>query len=82
MMQQVLTAELGGDKRVFALQLGPVLTRSAISAGAGGPDWVTAGQVGDVAVAASAAAGAPGQALRLLTRAEADEALTSLTAAR
>ena len=82
MMQQVLTAELGGDKRVFALQLGPVLTRSAISAGAGGPDWVTAGQVGDVAVAASAAPGAPGQALRLLTRAEADEALTSLTAAR
>ncbi|GAA4661494.1 SDR family oxidoreductase [Amycolatopsis dongchuanensis] len=51
MMQRVLTAELGGDRRVFALVLGPVRTRSATAAG---PGWVTADEVGDVAVAASA----------------------------
>jgi NAD(P)-dependent dehydrogenase (short-subunit alcohol dehydrogenase family) len=53
MMQQVLAAELGDEKRVFALVLGPVRTRAA---GDGAPDWITADQVGSVAVAASASA--------------------------
>jgi NAD(P)-dependent dehydrogenase (short-subunit alcohol dehydrogenase family) len=51
MMRQVLAAELGGEKRVFALLLGPVRTRVA---GDGTPDLITADQVGSVAVAASA----------------------------
>jgi NAD(P)-dependent dehydrogenase (short-subunit alcohol dehydrogenase family) len=75
MMQQVIMAELDQDRRVFVLQLGPVRTRTAEASGASDPDWVSAGQVGAVAVAASAAAGVAGQPVRLLTRAEADEAL-------
>jgi NAD(P)-dependent dehydrogenase (short-subunit alcohol dehydrogenase family) len=82
MMQQVVTAELEGGKRVFVLQLGPVRTRSSQAAGAGDADWVSAGQIGAVAVAASAAAGVAGQPLRLLTRAEADDALTIFTVRR
>jgi NAD(P)-dependent dehydrogenase (short-subunit alcohol dehydrogenase family) len=82
MMQQVLTAELNGDKRVFALELGPVLTRSALAGGAVDPDWVTADQVGAVAVAASAAPDVAGQAIRLLNRAQADAALSRLAATR
>jgi 3-oxoacyl-[acyl-carrier protein] reductase len=76
MMQQVLAAELGGDRRVFALQLGPVRTRFIEASGIGDPDWVSADQIGAVAVAASAATSVAGQIIRLLTRAEADEALT------
>jgi NAD(P)-dependent dehydrogenase (short-subunit alcohol dehydrogenase family) len=82
MMQQVLAAEAGGDKRVFALQLGPVRTRLTDAGGTGDPDWVSAAQVGAVAVAASAAVGVPGRPVRMLTRAEADEALTLFGAAR
>ena len=62
MMQQVLA----GDKRVFALVLGPVLTRAA---GHGTPDQVTADQVGSVAVAASASA-VHGRGIRLRDQAE------------
>lgn len=79
MMQRVLAAE-AQDKRVFALQLGPVRTRT--SDGAADPEWVSAAQVGAVAVAASAAPGVPGQPVRMLTRAEADEALTRFDVAR
>jgi 3-oxoacyl-[acyl-carrier protein] reductase len=81
MMQQVLAAELSGEKRVFALQLGPVRTRFTEASGTGDPDWVSAGQIGAVAVAASAATSIAGQRIRLLTRAEADEALTFFGAA-
>jgi NAD(P)-dependent dehydrogenase (short-subunit alcohol dehydrogenase family) len=81
MMQQVLTAELNGDKRVFALELGPVLTRLAVAGGAGDPDWVTADQVGAVAVAASAAPGIAGKAVRLLNRRQAEEALSQFAVA-
>lgn len=80
MMQQVLAAELCGDKRVFAFQLGPVRTR--LTDGDGDPDWVSAAQVGAVAVAASAATGVPGQPVRLLNRTQADEALTLFGARR
>ena len=66
MMQQVLAAELGRDKRVFALVLGPVRTRAA---GDGAPDWVTADQVGSVAVAASASP-IGGREIRLRNQAE------------
>ena len=38
LMQQVLAAELGGDNRVFVLQLGPVRTR-LVEAGGAGP-WL------------------------------------------
>jgi len=71
MMQQVVQAELGGDKRVFALVLGPVNTRAAES---GDPDQVTAEQVGAVAVAASAAA-VGGREIRLRSQAEVAAAL-------
>jgi NAD(P)-dependent dehydrogenase (short-subunit alcohol dehydrogenase family) len=81
MMQQVLAAELGGGKRVFALQLGPVRTRFIEAAGAGDPDWVSADQIGAVAVAAAAATGAAGRPISLLNRAQADEALALLAAA-
>jgi hypothetical protein len=80
MMQRVLTAELGGDKRVFAFQLGPVGTR--FTDGGGDPEWVSAAQVGAVAVAASAATEVPGQAVRMLTRPQADEALALFGARR
>ncbi|WP_327102956.1 SDR family NAD(P)-dependent oxidoreductase [Nonomuraea glycinis] len=80
MMQQVLAVELGGDKRVFAFQLGPVRTR--FTDGGGDPDWVSAAQVGAVAVAASAATEVPGQAVRMLNRPEADEALALFGARR
>lgn len=73
MMQQVLAAEVGGEKRVFVLQLGPVRTR--FTDDAHDPGWVGADQIGAVAVAASAAAGVAGKPVRLLTRAEADAAL-------
>jgi NAD(P)-dependent dehydrogenase (short-subunit alcohol dehydrogenase family) len=75
MMQQVLTAELGGKQRVFALVLGPVRTRLVESAD---PDWVTADQVGAVAVAASAASEVGGREIRIRSKAEADEALALL----
>ncbi|MEU9239354.1 SDR family oxidoreductase [Streptomyces sp. NPDC048385] len=74
MMQQVLTAELDGTQRAFALVLGPVRTRLA----PGAPDQVTADQVGAVAVAASAAAEAGGRQIRLRNQAEAGEALALL----
>jgi len=72
MMRQVLEAELAGEKRVFALVLGPVRTRLA---GSGEADWVTADQVGAVAVAASAATEMSGREIRLLGQAEAEQAL-------
>ena len=81
MMQHVLAAELGGDKRVFVLQLGPVRTRITEASGASDPDWVSADQIGAVAVAASAATSVAGQPIRLLTRAEADDALAFFGAA-
>jgi NAD(P)-dependent dehydrogenase (short-subunit alcohol dehydrogenase family) len=74
MMQRVLAAELGGDKRVFALVLGPVRTRAA---GDGDPDRVTAGQVGSIAVAASASA-IDGREIRLRNQAELVQALALL----
>jgi NAD(P)-dependent dehydrogenase (short-subunit alcohol dehydrogenase family) len=81
MMQQVLAAELGGGKRVFALQLGPVRTRFTETSGAGDPDWVSADQIGTVAVAASATTSVAGQPIRLLNRAQAGEALALFEAA-
>src|SRR5215469_15103564 len=66
MMQQVLAAELAGNKRVFALVLGPVMTRAA---GDGAQDWITADQVGSVAVAASASA-ISGREIRLSNQSE------------
>jgi 3-oxoacyl-[acyl-carrier protein] reductase len=75
MMQQVVAAELNGDKRVFLFQLGPVRTRFVPADGTGVADWVSAGQVGAVAAAASAAPGVAGQTLRLLSRADGDAAL-------
>jgi NAD(P)-dependent dehydrogenase (short-subunit alcohol dehydrogenase family) len=74
MMQRVLAAELAGEKRVFALVLGPVRTRAA---GDGAPDWITADQVGSVAVAASASA-IGGREIRLGDQAELTQALALL----
>jgi NAD(P)-dependent dehydrogenase (short-subunit alcohol dehydrogenase family) len=74
MMQQVLAAELGGEKRVFALVLGPVRTRVS---GNGAPDWVTADQVGSVAVAASAST-IGGREINLRNQAELVRALALL----
>lgn len=82
MMEQVLVAELGGDKRVFALELGPVATRFAQASGEADPNWVSADQIGAVAVALSAASGEAGRPVRLLTRADADEALRQIAAAQ
>jgi 3-oxoacyl-[acyl-carrier protein] reductase len=74
MMQQVLSAELAGEKRVFALMLGAVRTRTA---GDGAPDQVTADQVGSAAVAASASA-IGGREIRLRNQAELTHALALL----
>jgi 3-oxoacyl-[acyl-carrier protein] reductase len=74
MMQQVLAAELGGRKRVFALVLGPVRTRAAAHSA---PDWITADQVGSVAVAASAST-TGGREIRLRNQAELAQALALL----
>jgi len=78
MMQQVLAAELGGDKRVFALMLGPVRTRAA---GDSAPDWITAGQVGAVAVAVSASA-VGSREIKLRNQAELVQALALLQGAQ
>ncbi|GAB7032487.1 SDR family oxidoreductase [Streptomyces sp. NPDC021749] len=48
MMRQALSAELGGQRRVNDLVLGPVINRSRP---AGPPSWLTADQVGEAAVA-------------------------------
>lgn len=82
MMAQVIAAESGSARRVFTLQLGPVATRLTRADGTVDPGWVSADQVGAVAVAASASAGVPGQAVSLLTRAEADAVLAGLGAVR
>ncbi len=79
MMQQVVEAELAGQKRVFALVLGAVRTRLVES---GDLDWVSAEQVGAVAVAASAASAVGGQQLRIRTQAEVDDALALLLPAQ
>jgi NAD(P)-dependent dehydrogenase (short-subunit alcohol dehydrogenase family) len=78
MMHQVVTAELQGAKRVFLLKLGPVATRFI---GAGDPDQVTSGQIGAVAVTASASTQS-GRLVRLLNRAQAQDELAELGAAR
>ncbi len=78
MMQQVLAAELGGDKRVFALMLGPVRTRAV---GNDTPDQVTADQVGAVAVAASASA-IGSREIKLRNQAELAQALALLQGAK
>ncbi|TQL48238.1 NADP-dependent 3-hydroxy acid dehydrogenase YdfG [Homoserinimonas aerilata] len=74
MMQQVLAAELGGSKRVFLLELGPVATRFIAHSA---PNLVTSEQIGAVAVAVSAAPDLPGQLVHLPNRAKADEALAA-----
>ncbi|MER7789419.1 SDR family oxidoreductase [Streptomyces sp. NPDC097640] len=48
MMRQVLSVELGGQRRVNDLVLGPIINRSRP---AGSPSWLTADQVGEAAVA-------------------------------
>lgn len=74
MMQRVLSAESDGDRRVFALVLGPVATRLA-------PDGaVGADQVGAVAVAASGASAVPGRQIPLHNETEIAEALALLGA--
>ena len=78
MMHQVLAAELQDAKRVFLLELGPVATRLVQ---APDPAQVTSAQVGAVAVAASASR-QPGRHVRLLNRAQAEDALVSLAAAQ
>jgi 3-oxoacyl-[acyl-carrier protein] reductase len=74
MMQRVLDAEAEGSRRVFALVLGPVITR-LVDAGS-----VRADRVGAAAVAASASQAA-GAAIPLHSDAEVDAALALLAAA-
>lgn len=71
MMQRVADAEMGTDRRVFALQLGPVATRLNPAG------TVTADQVGAVTVAASAGS-APGRIIMLHDDAEVTDALAIL----
>ncbi|MFI1705038.1 SDR family NAD(P)-dependent oxidoreductase [Streptomyces griseoruber] len=47
MMRQALSAELGGQRRVNDLILGPIINRSRPG---GDPDWLTSDQVGEAAV--------------------------------
>ena len=72
MMRSVLDAELQGDKRVFALVLGPVRTR-LVEAGD-----ISADQGGAVAVAVSAATTAAGRVLGVHDQAEVGAALAML----
>ncbi|GAA2913502.1 7-alpha-hydroxysteroid dehydrogenase [Actinoplanes cyaneus] len=74
MMQRVLAAESGGDRRVHALVLGPVRTRLV----PGEPEWVSADQVGAVAVALSDTPAATSREVLLRTGAEAEQALAGL----
>jgi NAD(P)-dependent dehydrogenase (short-subunit alcohol dehydrogenase family) len=78
MMHRVLAAELQDAKRVFLLELGPVATRFLEAAD---PAQVTSAQIGAVAVAISAST-QPGRHVRLLDRAQAEDALVSLGAGR
>lgn len=74
MMQRVLTAELGGQSRVFALVLGPVRTRFPTDTGSGS---VSADEVGDVAVAASAGS-LPGREIQLRDQGDVRRAIALL----
>ena len=73
MMQQVVAAESGPGRRVFALMLGPVRTRVVT----GEPEWISADQVGAVTVAAAAST-VPGQEIRLRDQAEYTKAMELL----
>ena len=73
MMQQVLAAESGADRRVFAFVLGPVRTRFA----AGEEHWISNAEIGAAAVAVSASAG-PGEAISLASSAEARQVVDRL----
>jgi NAD(P)-dependent dehydrogenase (short-subunit alcohol dehydrogenase family) len=74
MMQRVLAAEAGHEKRIHALVLGPVRTRLV----AGEASWVTAEQVGAVAVALSRSPGQASREVSLRTSADAEQILARL----
>jgi NAD(P)-dependent dehydrogenase (short-subunit alcohol dehydrogenase family) len=76
MMRGVLDAE--GRRRIFALVLGPVNTRTTVGAD---PAWITADQVGAVSVAASAGWSA-GRSIDLADGEAASAALADLLAVR
>lgn len=71
MMSQVLHAEVDGDRRAFALVLGPVRTRLA----AGEADWIGADQVGAVATALTATPEFTGRTVHLRDASDAEKAL-------
>lgn len=71
MLQRVLAAE-NPDKRILALELGPVSTRLT----RGEPGWVTSDQVGAVALAATTNPATTSRTLRLASAADADTLLT------
>lgn len=75
MMGHVLNAEVGAQRRVFSLVLGPVMTRQRSH---GDPDWVTAAQVGQVAVAASGSPTAGGREIRMRSQADVAQAIQLL----
>ena len=74
MMQRVLAAEAGDEKRIHALVLGPVRTRLV----PGEASWVSAEQFGSVAVALSNAPGEASREVSLRTSADAEQILAGL----
>lgn len=75
MMRAVLGEELQGQRRVYALVLGPVMTRQRHS---GRPDWITAREVGDVTVAIATSPDALGGDLQLRTHDDAAHAIAAI----
>lgn len=78
MMQRVASVEAASSRRVFALVLGPVRTRTVDAEDA--REWVSADQVGEVAVAL-AAGPSSGDQVQLGSAVEADEVLARLRSA-
>jgi len=77
MMHQVLSAEIDGGQRAFALVLGQVNTRSV----SGDSGWITPDQIGDVAAALTATPAFTGQTVALPDSSAAVQALSLITSA-
>lgn len=65
MLRNTIQLEAGDERRVFALVMGPIMTRMRRS---GDPDWVTALQVGEVAAELSINASVSGEEISLRTQ--------------
>lgn len=70
-MRDVVQLEVGDQRRIFSLVMGPIMTRHRHR---GDPDWVTAEQVGEIAAGFSSNSKLEGIELRLRVQADVEHA--------